>query len=344
MASPADGGAGTHTSIGAQDEEYRLLHPLPASPPGHVVATHVIEDEPGSPGRTLVFSDASDALELWDPVTGAKVGRLPGQQQVPVAVYAGPAGPRIATGSHNGTLRLWHGTTLAPLYDGQVAFDMGGIQAVQAYHDPRAGQSRLALRTAGRRVLIWAPPAQRVVLMVETPRHLHAMAVYTVGEGARPLLMVSDDGQMLRLHDLETGALIRESPLGFFAYNLMCYSPLANALETRVVAWGLSDVSVWEGERGRLIRQLQAAGSVRSVMVLPDHTSSRELLAVASPDQVQVFDVRSGEVVRDISLGAQAYCMATFESIDEGGPWRLLVGLERGMIQVSRIWWSKMNQ
>src|SRR5205823_5799152 len=132
FALPADRGAvwsvawspdGTRLAAGSQDGTIRVVEGLEHTPKVHVFQAH--EPRPfGSAGaqgvRTLAWSPQGDRLasggldglvKLWDPIRGALVGRMQGDQSFAMAVAWSPDGNRLATATTDYLVIAWDAQT-----------------------------------------------------------------------------------------------------------------------------------------------------------------------------------------------------------------------------------------
>jgi WD40 repeat protein len=65
----------------------------------------------GKDGKTLFAGTAAGPIDVWDPATGKRRGRLVGHQGRSSALGVAPVQALVASGGADGTLRLWDATT-----------------------------------------------------------------------------------------------------------------------------------------------------------------------------------------------------------------------------------------
>jgi hypothetical protein len=164
---------GTRLAAGSQDGTIRVVEGLEHGPKVHVFKAH--EPRPfgtaGSQGvRTLAWSPQGDRLasggpdrlvKLWDPMRGAELARLQGDQRSVLGLAWSPDGTRLASASTDRLVIAWDAQTGRKLWtmrghndfvdavvwspDGTRLASAGIDDSVRVW-DPRTGEEAFALR------------------------------------------------------------------------------------------------------------------------------------------------------------------------------------------------------
>jgi WD40 repeat protein len=137
----------------------------------------------GRSGRPLLASGGGDkTVRLWDPATGAPVGKpLTGHtgRVVWVAFGTGPGGrPLLASGSWDKTARLWDPATGAPV--GKPLTGHTDFVVSVAFGTGPGGRPLLASGSWDKTVRLWDPATGLCIAALHRRSDVHSVAMAAV--------------------------------------------------------------------------------------------------------------------------------------------------------------------
>jgi eukaryotic-like serine/threonine-protein kinase len=138
-------------------------------------------------GRRVVTASAESAVEIWDVLTGGKLGSLPRQHGIVFQVRYSPDGTRIATGGWDETVRVWDAESGALL--ASLAGHRKGIRALAFSPDG----AFIATGSGDRSVKVW--DAGTGHLLASFDGHLGDVLSVAYSPDGAHLLSVGGDGR-----------------------------------------------------------------------------------------------------------------------------------------------------
>jgi WD40 repeat protein len=163
------------------------------------------------------------------------------------------------------------------------------------------------------------------------------LASFLSPDGQQPRLVAGSSVGQLRVYDPETGSTLHRLEGHASAISdLACIASSSAAPHHPRLVSVSSDgtAKVWDGETGEMLAKLRGhERPVTCVAVWKEHTGGHDRIATADRDRkITVWDGEALTVLRDLDVGSRIGRLLAFESAE--GPHRLLVGLDRGMLQV----------
>jgi WD40 repeat protein len=238
---------------------YTMAHSIAWSPDGTRLASSGDNgggrlDEMSVVDPSVVDPSRDIAANIWDAATGRLILSLKGQSDEIVRVAWSPNGSRLATGSHDGTARVWNSES------GKLEADFG------PYGDSRLGHNQVS-------DLAWSHDGSYLAIAADVVRiqpgfsdEVNPAAGVSLPTGSVKGLSWNPDGSRLATaNDDGTVAVWNAAPGGelFAALGRVQFSSLAFAPDGRYLAattGGSSElphsIQVWEVETGRLMLSL----------------------------------------------------------------------------------------
>jgi WD40 repeat protein len=166
-------------------------------------------------------------------------------------------------------------------------------------------------------------------------RCVAALATFLSADGQQARLVAGSFGGHLRVYDPEASSVLhRLRGHAGGTTDLACIaSSSAAPHHPRLVSAGLDGTArVWDGETGEMLGELRGRdGGVVAVAVWKEHTGGHDRIAAAGSFNIKVWDGEALTLLHDLDCGPCRRLLA-FKSAE--GPARLLVGVERGRLQV----------
>lgn len=241
-----------------------------------------------------------DAATSWDerpwlcPLTESSLATpggpleriLEGHTSSVAAVAATADGPRVASGSHDNTLRVWN------LGSGQLEFTLKGhTSSVEAVAITPDG-GRIISGGRDNTLRVWNLASGRLERTIQA----HAYVVGAVGVTADGRFIVSGgDDNMVRVWDMTTGRLERT-----LEGHTALIAAVAITSDSQAIVSGSFDktVRVWDLASGRLERTLEGHASyVEAVAVAPD---DRHVFSSGDDNTIRVWDLATGQLAHTL--------------------------------------------
>ena len=239
---------------------------------GHTGWIHTVAFSPN--GRLLASGSSDQTIKLWDAGTGAELRTLKGHTYSVLSLAFNRDGRTLASGSGDNTVKLWD------TYTGEIRFTLkghgnqvnsvafspngrilasGGSDGLIKFWNVSTGQE---LRT-----LINNRPSQvtpeesnpRSDLLNEhlpsrdIPAGVNAIAFSPDGK----LLVSGGDERMIRLWDVETGALLQTMKDHSYEVHTVTFS----ADGQTVVSGSFKELTLWDAKTGQELRRLRGSSS-----------------------------------------------------------------------------------
>ena len=235
-------------------------------------------------GSRIITDDISGTTaHIWDAATGEELLSLRGHSQWACALAWSPDSRRVATGSHDDTVRVWDAAT------GQTLLVLGPGNSVETVSwSPDGTKLTIGAKNGGNRV--WDATTGE-------PR-------LTVDNGARELSEVvwSPDGTRLAtssylsprvlILDASTGDVVQALTAGEDDVNDISWSPDSERILT-----GLGDdrAAIWDAARGERVLTLEGhSDMITSVAWSPN---GQRALTGSQDGTARIWDAATGEVI-----------------------------------------------
>ena len=222
---------------------------------------------------------------------GHSVMVLAGHSKLVTAIAYSPGGKVIASGSYDGTVRLWDALSGAET-SSPLKSNSGAVISV-AY---TSGGDRLVVGTRNGYVMAWDTTTGRLIL---PPLHLHTDDVnaVAVSPDGRTIASASDDSTVALCHpsaDHIVGHILRGHEI--------CAEALSFSPDGTMLASGGMEgiICLWDYRLGHLLREPLKVGDV--VIFSVSFSRDSTLLASGSSDHVaRVWNVLNGQQLRSYS-------------------------------------------
>jgi WD40 repeat protein len=271
----------------------------------------------------LISGRGDGALQVWDPVTGRELARLPGHPGL-LWCAATVDGGMLATASEDATLKLWEIASWR-----EIATLTGHTGRIQSCAFSPDG-TKVASASWDRTIRVWDTTSARA--------HAHAQPTILQGhtgqlqdvrftaDGTR-VLSAAMDGT-LRLWDAASGTEVALLVGPASSVDVCTYSPDGHRIAS---SNHRQTVKLWNGSAGQEERVLSGHhGEVRGCAFSPDGT----LLASTSSDKtVKVWETGSGRLVttmRSHRAPVQTCAFSPDGSVLASGSWDSTVRLTPG--------------
>ncbi|QRV96509.1 hypothetical protein RhiJN_24527 [Ceratobasidium sp. AG-Ba] len=237
------------------------------------------------------------------------------------SVTVSPDGEYIASGDHDGTIRIWDMNTgeavLAPLRG-----HSGSVRSVVFSHD---GQ-HIVSGSSDKEIRVWNAGTGELVV---GPLRGHSARVNTVACSHHDLLIASgSDDDTVRFWSINTGETLFEARLGFTrGVSYVAFSP-----DDRLLASGSVDgtVRLWDVNQRSMIFEPLATevGNLRS---LAFSSEGQQLISMSFYRNIYIWSVATGGLTTKPLAGPLPTCQSATSSPD-GNYFALCLGLNHVMI------------
>ncbi len=185
-------------------------------------------------GRTLATAGCGETIDLWDLLTGARLGRLAGEKSIIRSVAFGPGGKLLASAGDEGIVRLWDVAT------GAQKREFPGVSGSFRQLNREGGVTAVAFDSEGSLLATAAGAGVNPAV----PEAIHEVTVYDPRTG-RPRWSHFGRGESA------------------FA---LAFSPGGDILASA----GGPAIHLWNARTGEPVRKLASKGSIFSVAFTPD--------------------------------------------------------------------------
>ncbi|MFH8346414.1 caspase family protein [Streptomyces sp. NPDC018045] len=300
-------------------------------------------------GRLLAVTGGSDStIRLWDAMRGVPLGPpLEGHtNSVSCLGLTTVAGRTVlVSGSGDGTLRVWDAMTHRPLL-GPLSGHIGSVAYLTVRQCGRGIE--IAVATSLDHAYVWEVTDTAGELSATLRHHLSAESrkdtVFTIGAaflGARPVVLSTNVGNTVRLHDISTGALIGTP---FAGHVSTVWSAVLGRVGTRYAVASMSSdntVRMWDPETGGALGA-PLVGQVASVRyrtvpgLLFGRNGGRPMGITAFFHEVRVWDLVTMQPVDEPLCGGQMALKAV--AISDTSPGHSVVtGADNGTVRVHAL-------
>jgi WD40 repeat protein/beta-lactamase regulating signal transducer with metallopeptidase domain len=257
---------------------------------GHAAAVRAIAYSPT--GRHLASAGGDGRLAIWDAESGASIRSIAVFRGAVRAIAFSPDGTRIAAGGDDRAVRFWN------LADGVPSAPIALADAVTALRFTPGGTVLLAGQFGGQIANI-RPQTGTVRGSVGPTRPVHtdAIAALLTASNGHALLSVSHDGTIFAWPSAGLPETARRASYDH-AHPVTC---TATSPDGRWIATGAADgtVRIWNCEAALEHRRI--AAHVGGTIAMAFLGNSR-LLTVGRDENVRIWDMSNGQVVRHLAL------------------------------------------
>jgi WD40 repeat protein len=242
-------------------------------------------------GRTIASGVGTQAIEVWETLTGTPRVLAPGPQAPILSLAVAPDAPVIVTGELWGTIRLWQ---LAPGNSSQLReFDFSELQVVDAVCFDNTGRRFAAAGPCDTIIIGHRGQDETVRVRKLRFRAQQPACVYAISYSPDGTMLASGgDDEVVRLWDVAAAKVLHE-----FTGHRSCVRSVAFSPDGRTLASATDNgaIRLWDLESGKERRALLGHdGGVSSIHFCRDGT----MLASGGDDQVvRVWDVATGKVL-----------------------------------------------
>jgi WD40 repeat protein len=287
-------GDGTIFATASHDKTARVWRTPASSPLGPLVHSAWVRDVAFNPASgSLVTAGFDGAVHFWSPPgrgipgTGWRPARALAHPPAVLSVTVSPNGRWIASGSRDGTARLWEvatGRAVARLEHGDgigsIDFDPDSKLVATASHD----------RTAR----VWSVTTGEELARMPHPERVHGVAF---GHGGALLATACEDG-VLRLWEPKTGRLLQNFRQGGVMRSV-AFNPEGGLL----AVGGDSSIRLWRVSREQRLREarvLSGKAHDEGVYDLAFHPRGTLLASGGGDHTAKLWDLATGEQVAEI--------------------------------------------
>ncbi|MBI4750202.1 MAG: TIR domain-containing protein [Acidobacteria bacterium] len=237
-----------------------------------------------SPDGNLIAVGSGNLVYLYQSQTGVLVQVLEGHQDWVSSVAFGGGGERVASGSYDGTVRVWN------VERGEV------VQVLEGHQD---WVSSVAFVVDGKRVVsgsnngtVWVWDVERGKVMQVLEGHQSGVSSVAFGMNGKRVASGSYD-KTVRVWDVERGEVVQ-----VLEGHQSGVSSVVFGMDGKRLASGSADrtVRVWDVERGEVVQVLE--GHQSGVWSVAFGVDGKQVASGSSDKTVRVWDVERGEVVQ----------------------------------------------
>ncbi len=320
-------------------------------------------------GRLFATAGAHERIQIWNAVTGAKLGELTGHNGSVNSIAFSPDGKSILSGGNDHSVRLWNVESMSEVraFRGHsqavlnVAFLDNGRSVVSAgkdwtvrIWDMANGKERSAIRDLGDTVVNFDISPNEKTIAIGFGTDGASLAIWDINSGKKqtvftgytqPICSValSSDSRMLatgscdkeiRIWDLERGEQTSTLDASSFFGNL-AYSPDGNFIAGLGPdqAEKRGEVTLWSAGTGTKVRVFPGSNP-EGLNVRFAFSPDGRLLASVSRKVIQIWNVETGALRRSITIKESKYMLALTFSRDGR---RIAFGGSEGLIGIRNI-------